>query len=141
VGKFFFMRLRRISNYKMKKMIERGGMPAWMIGNLMYIANAKEPIEATDLMLKLNATNLHSDLVRQDVLILTGKNDHFVPFKMHDMQVKALTNANSVTARIFTEKGQAQNHCQIGNIGLALDVMLNWIDRVSSAQIKDGITK
>jgi pimeloyl-ACP methyl ester carboxylesterase len=140
MGKFFFTRLRRISNYKMKKMIERGGMPAWMIGNLMYIANAKEPIEATDLMLKLNATNLHSDLVRQDVLILTGKNDHFVPFKMHDMQVKALTNAKSVTARVFTEEDQAQNHCQIGNIGLALDVMLNWIDRVSSAQIKDHIT-
>lgn len=141
VGKFFFTRLRRISNYKMKKMIERGGMPAWMIGNLMYIANAREPIEATDLMLKLNSTNLHSDLVRQDVLILTGKNDHFVPYKMHDMQVKALTNAKSVTAKIFTEEDQAQNHCQIGNIGLALDVMLNWIDRVSTAQIKGGITQ
>lgn len=133
VGKFFFTRLRKVSNYKMKKMIERGGLPAWMIGNLMYIANAKEPIEATDLMLKLNSNHLHSDLVKQDVLILTGKDDHFVPFKMHDMQVKALTNAKSVTARVFTEKDQAQNHCQIGNIGLALDVMLNWIDRVSSA--------
>jgi len=128
-GKFFFTRLRKISNYKMKKMIARGGMPAWMIGNLMYIANAKEPIEATDLMLKLNATNLHSDLVKQDVLILTGKDDHFVPFKMHDMQVQALTNTKSVTARVFTKEDQAQNHCQIGNIGLALDVMLNWIDR------------
>jgi alpha-beta hydrolase superfamily lysophospholipase len=131
VGKFFFTRLRKISNYKMKKMIERGGMPAWMIGNLMYIANAKEPIEATDLMLKLNASNLHSDLVKQDVLILTGKNDHFVPFKMHNMQVRALTNAKSVTTRVFTEKDQAQNHCQIGNIGLALDVMLNWIHKGS----------
>jgi uncharacterized protein YchJ len=117
----------------MKKMIERSRMPAWMIGNLMYIANAKEPIEGTDLMLKHNATNLHSDLMRLDVLILTGKNDHIGPFKMHGMQVKALTNAKSVTARVFTEEDQAQNHCQIGNIGLALDVMLNWIDRVSSA--------
>jgi len=133
VGEFFFTRLRRISNYKMKKMIERGGMPAWMISNLMYIANTNEPIEATDLMLKLNASNLHSDLVKQDVLILTGKDDHFVPFKMHGMQMQALTNAKSLTARVFTEDDQAQNHCQIGNIGLALDVMLNWIDGVSSA--------
>ena len=131
VGKIFFTRLRRISNYKMKKMIERGGMPAWMIGNLMYIAKAKEPIEATDLMLKLNQSNLHSDAVKQDVLILTGKEDHFVPFKMHDMQVRALTNARSVTARVFTKEDQAQNHCQIGNIGLALDVMLAWISGVS----------
>ena len=78
--------------------------------------------------------------MKQDVLILTGKDDHFVPFKMHNMQVQALTNAKSVTARVFTEEDQAQNHCQIGNIGLALDVMLNWIDSVSSAQIKDGLT-
>jgi len=134
VGKFFFTRLRKISNYKMKKMIERGGMPGWMIGNLMYIANAKEPIEATDLMLNLNASNLHSELVKQDVLILTGKDDHFVPFKMHDMQMQALANARSVTARVFIKEDQAQNHCQIGNIGLALDVMLNWINKVSSAQ-------
>lgn len=140
VGKFFFARLRKLSNYKMKRMIERGGMPAWMIGNLMYIANAQEPIEATDLMLNLNANNLHSDLVKQDVLILTGKDDHFVPFKMHDLQVKALTSAKSVTARVFTKENQAHNHCQIGNIGLALDVMLNWIEVVSSTQMKDGIT-
>lgn len=118
-------------------MIARGGMPAWMIGNLMYIANAKEPIEATDLMLKLNAGNLHSNLVKQDVLILTGKDDHFIPFKMHEMQVRALTNAKSVTAKVFTKKDHANNHCQIGNIGLALDVMLTWIDTVSSAQILD----
>ena len=75
-----------------------------------------------------DAENLHSDLVRQDVLILTGRNDHMVPFKMHDLQVKALTNANSVSERIFTREESAQNHCQIGNIGLALQVMLDWID-------------
>jgi len=47
------------------------------------------------------------------------------------MQIKALTNAKSVTGRVFTEDEQAHNHCQIGNIGLALDVMLKWIDEKS----------
>jgi len=77
--------------------------------------------------LHLNEKNLNSDLVKQDVLILTGAEDHFIPLKMHDMQVKALVNARSVTGRIFTQKDQAQNHCQIGNTGLALDVMLKWL--------------
>lgn len=131
VGKFFFTHLRKISNYKMKKMIESGGMAAWTISNLMYLADVKEPIGATDMMLKLNEKNLHSDLVKQDVLVLTGKEDHFIPFKMHNMQVRALTNARSVTARVFTKEEQAQNHCQIGNIGLALDVMLKWIGDLS----------
>lgn len=44
------------------------------------------------------------------------------------MQVKAFTNAKSVTARVFIKKECAQNHCQIGNIGLALDTIVKWIE-------------
>ena len=76
----------------------------------------------------LGKAAVYSDLVNQDVLVLTGRKDHMIPFKMHNMQVKALTNAKSVTDRIFTKEENAQNHCQIGNIGLALDVMVKWID-------------
>jgi hypothetical protein len=47
---------------------------------------------------------------------------------MYDMQLKALTNARSVTGRVFMKEEHAQNHCQTGNIGLALDVMAKWIN-------------
>ena len=78
--------------------------------------------------MQFNEKNLHSDLIKQDVLILTGKEDHMVPFKMHKLQVEALTNAKSVTARVFTKEENAQYHCQVGNIGLALETMLKWIE-------------
>jgi hypothetical protein len=48
---------------------------------------------------------------------------------MHNIQVKALTNAESVTARVFTKEENAQNHCQIGNIGLKLDVVIKWLEK------------
>ncbi len=111
--------------------MKKDGMHTWSIGNLMYIADKDTPMDAADIAFQMNEQNLHSDLVKQDVLILTGRKDHFIPFKMHDMQVKALTNAKSVTARIFTKEEQAQNHCQLGNIGLALDVMVKWIEKKS----------
>jgi len=103
----------------------------WGINNLMYITKIPSPVEASGVLLRFNEQNLHSDLVNQDVLILTGAEDHFIPLKMHDKQVNALKNARSVTARIFTEEDQGQNHCQIGNIGLSLDVMLKWIEEKS----------
>ncbi len=103
-------------------------MYSWFVNNLMYITNKEVPIEGFDVLLQLNEENLHSDLVKQDVLVLTGRKDHMIPFKMHNVQVKALTNARSVTGRVFTKEENAQNHCQIGNIGLALDVMMKWID-------------
>ncbi|MHC4808166.1 MAG: alpha/beta hydrolase family protein, partial [Planctomycetota bacterium] len=112
---------------KMKKNLQY----SWFVNNLMYITNKEVPIEGFDVLLQLNEENLHSDLVKQDVLVLTGRKDHMIPFKMHNMQVKALTNAKSVTARVFTKEEHAQNHCQIGNIGLALDVMVKWIEKKS----------
>ncbi len=110
------------------KKMKKDGLHAWTINNLMYIADKKTPMDAAEVVLQLNAKNLHSEMVKQDVLIFTGKEDHFIPFKMHDKQVKALTSAKSVTTRIFTKEEHAQNHCQIGNIGLVLDVMVKWIN-------------
>jgi hypothetical protein len=43
-------------------------------------------------------------------------------------QLLTLTAARSVTARVFTEAEQASNHCQTGNTGLALQVILDWLD-------------
>ena len=129
--KLFFHHLRSFSNKVTIKKMKKDGMHAWSIGNLMYMADKKTPMDAFDVAEKMNVNNRHSDLVTQDVLILTGREDHFIPFKMHAMQVKALTNAKSVTTRVFTKEEQAQNHCQMGNIGLALEVMSRWIPEVS----------
>jgi pimeloyl-ACP methyl ester carboxylesterase len=127
LGKFFFTHLRDLTNMMAMRKMKKDPMHAWTIGNLMYIAEKKSPMDAMDVAMQLNERNLHSELVKQDVLILTGRDDHFIPFKMHAMQVRALTNARSVTPRVFTKEEHAQNHCQIGNVGLALAVMVEWI--------------
>jgi pimeloyl-ACP methyl ester carboxylesterase len=129
--RLFFRYFRNFTNKMTLKKMQKDGMHAWSIGNLMYMADKSTPMEAAAVALKMNAKNLNSDLVRQDVLILTGRDDHFVPFKMHDMQVKALTNARSVTARVFTTEHHAQNHCLVGNMGLALETMVGWIEERS----------
>ena len=129
---FFIKYMRNFSNKMVIKGIKKGnGMQAWMSAQLMYITKKEEPMDAFDFWLQLNEENLHSELVKQDVLILTGRNDHFIPFKAHKMQVKALANAKSVTAKVFTNKTHAHNHCQVGNTGLALDVMEKWIEEKS----------
>jgi hypothetical protein len=68
-----------------------------------------------------------SDLVRQDVLLMAGSEDHYVPLSQLPQQLAALTGARSVSARLFTREEQAQNHCQIGNIGLSIAVIIDWI--------------
>ena len=69
-----------------------------------------------------------SPLVTQDVLLMAGTKDIGIPLSMLADQVLTLTAARSVTARVFTETEQAENHCQVGNMGLAIKVILDWLD-------------
>ncbi len=110
------------------KFENKNNMGSWVVDHLKYITKKSKPIEALDLYLQLNEKNIHSKLVWQDVLILTGRNDHLIPFKMHEMQMRSLVNAKSVTGRIFTKEEHAQNHCMTGNFELALETMSEWIE-------------
>ena len=110
---------------------QRNNIQSWMVKQLMYITKKNKPMDALETYFLMNEENIHSELVRQDVLILSGTEDHLIPFKMHEEQLSALTSAKSVSSRVFTKGEEAQNHCQIGNIGLALDVMAGWIEEKS----------
>lgn len=103
----------------------------WVANNWMYITKEDDVMKASQYILSMNNENLHSERIKQDVLILTGEDDNFVPLKMHYLQIKALKNAKSIEDKIFTQEEQASNHCQIGNIGLAIDVILKWVNRKS----------
>jgi len=129
IANLFFTKFRKFTNQSMINKMKKDIRYNWFVNHLMYVTNHDVPIEAFDILLQFNEHNLHSEKVVQDVLILTGKEDHMIPLKMHGLQVKALVNAKSVTDKIFGPEDQAQNHCQVGNLGLALDVMDNWIEQ------------
>ena len=129
IVKFARTNLRKVSSRLIRKQMESDPQMAWFFDHLMHVTNRSAPLEAADVLAEINEKNLHSELVTQDVLILTGNEDHLVPFKMHNMQVKALKNAASVAPFVFTRDVQGQNHCQIGNLGLALSVVVEWLEK------------
>jgi len=71
-----------------------------------------------------------SPLLEQDVLLLGGSEDHFVPRHQFYDQIGTLTNARSVTARLFTRHEQAHEHCQVGNSGLQFRVIKDWLEEL-----------
>lgn len=44
-------------------------------------------------------------------------------------QKQALINAKSISTRIFRKEEHADQHCQIGNLNIALETMVNWIEK------------
>jgi len=92
----------------------------------MYVMGCKTPA-AFFAALRDYETRTISPLITQDVLIMAGAEDHFVPLEQFFDQLPLLENARSVTGQIFTRRDQGQAHCQIGNLSLAVEQMTTWI--------------
>ncbi len=43
-----------------------------------------------------------------------------------------LTNTKSLTFRLFTDKEEAQNHCNVGNGKIVLDFIDSWIEGINN---------
>jgi pimeloyl-ACP methyl ester carboxylesterase len=110
-----------------RRLMKRDLYSKWGIEQGMHVTGATSPAEYF-FKLKAYHNRETSRQVTQDVLIMAGAEDHFVPLHQFYDQLSLLISARSVTAQIFTRADQAQSHCQIGNIGLAVFQILNWID-------------
>jgi alpha-beta hydrolase superfamily lysophospholipase len=118
---------KSITNFIMKKTMKTNFIASWGINQGMHVLGAETPYDYLVKAKKFNTEKI-SPLVKQDVLIMAGTKDHYVPLEMINKQIKVLSNAKSITARVFSEAEHAQDHCQTSNRKFALDVIINWID-------------
>ena len=106
----------------------------WGLNQAMHVTGTSTPAAYLHAIQRYTAAEI-SSRVTQDVLLLAGTEDHYVPVAQFYKQIVALTNTRSLTARLFTRAESAQNHCQAGNFGLALQVITAWLDsQAASAQ-------
>jgi alpha-beta hydrolase superfamily lysophospholipase len=100
----------------------------WVIAQGERVMGVATPAEVFQAWREYRTDDV-SSLVTQNVLLMAGTKDHYMPLHMLPDQLMTLTAAHSISARVFTEAESAQNHCQIGNMGLALKVILDWLDQ------------
>lgn len=105
----------------------------WLITHGMYVTGAETPFDHLREFTKYQTKDL-SPLIEQDVLLLAGENDHFVPVEFLELQKAALTSARSVRARLFTAEEGGDQHCQVGRLDLATDEILDWLDSLSKIE-------
>jgi alpha-beta hydrolase superfamily lysophospholipase len=106
----------------------------WAFHQAERVMGVATPAEVFKVWREYNTEDV-SPLVTQDVLLMAGAKDHYVPLHQLGDQLLTLTDVRSVSARVFTETEQAQNHCQIGNTGLAIKVILDWLDAVGGRTV------
>ena len=110
----------------------------WMMQQGMHNTGLRTPHEMMQHYRKYETASV-SALLTQDVLLMAGAEDHYVPVHQLPDQIATLTNVRSLTARLFTRAEQAQNHCQVGNMGLAFSAVLDWMaDRQATERPSQG---
>lgn len=125
----FFMHFKNFTKRAMIKKMKKDEHHNWFGQNSMYITKIDDPFKASMKMLDMNEANIKPERITQDVLILTARNDHFIPIKMHNIMIKSLKNAKSVKGIIYTKETSANNHCQIGNIPLVCKDVVEWLEK------------
>ena len=120
-------RARRVVNAIADRAVARKPVSEWGLQQGMHVTGTATPYDFLRSTTAMNTGKI-SHLVRADVLLLAGADDHYVPLKQLGRQAGTLTGARSVTTRIFTAAEQASNHCQLGNIGAAARLMDAWLE-------------
>lgn len=99
----------------------------WGIQQGMHVTGMSSPYEFLQMIRQFQTADVSAP-VQQDALLSAGSEDHYVPVEQFYQQIEMLSYARSITARLSARSECAQNYCQVGNIGLTLNIIVNWLD-------------
>ncbi|MCH3915881.1 MAG: alpha/beta hydrolase [Spirochaetia bacterium] len=100
----------------------------WGVQNAKWTMGAKSPSDLLSIFKQYNLRDT-AKLITCDVFIAAGEKDHHFPLEQISSFKSALTNARSVTTRIFTEQEGGQEHCQMGAISVFHEALFEWIEK------------
>jgi hypothetical protein len=100
----------------------------WCITQGMHITGTHTPF---DFLTAIAQHSLDGILhhVKQDILLTEGEQDHLFNVDWLYRTMRELVCARSITARIFTAREGAEQHCQVGNSALAREEVVRWLGR------------
>jgi len=127
-----------VINSFIRKLCKKSLMLEWGVAQGMHVMGTNTPYEFLRKCTLFSTLDV-SSLVTQDVLLMCGQEDHYIPLRQFYEQQRGLTKVRSLTARLFTKYETAQNHCQLGNVGLSVEVIVDWAERRTNYKKKPCI--
>lgn len=108
---------------------KRSILADWALSQGMAITGTKTAFAFYEALSRHTLSGIE-DRITQDTLLLAGEKDHYIPVNQYFRLKENLHHTRSLTCRLFTEAEGGEQHCQIGNHMLAVNTILDWLDRV-----------
>ena len=100
----------------------------WCVTQGMHITGTKTPFDFLTAIAQHSLEGILHNL-KQDVLLTEGEQDHLFDVEWLYRTMRELVCARSVTARVFTAREGAEQHCQLGNSAVAREEIVCWLAR------------
>ncbi|WP_429845366.1 alpha/beta fold hydrolase [Brevibacillus sp. FIR094] len=113
-------------NAMFEKMMEASIDVKWKITKGMENTGATTPFGLLKNFEKHTMEGIGA-LINQDVLLLAGEEDQYVPISRLPQIQRELCNAASITTKVFTRETGGEQHCQAGARHLAFDEMKKFL--------------
>jgi pimeloyl-ACP methyl ester carboxylesterase len=114
------------------RLLRQSPVLEWGIAQACHVFGCERPATAFRAAQTFHTRDV-SERVQQDVLLLAGARDHYVPLSQLWDQIRLLSNARSIAVRVFTKQEQAQAHCQVGNLPLAIGTISDWAHKTAGS--------
>lgn len=123
------LRARPIINLVFGKKAKKEPVIDWGLKHGMYAYEAKDAYGYAEKLKRYDLEPI-ADQITQDMLIIGANEDHFIDYRLIGREINMLKNVRSLTFRLFTDKEDAQNHCNVGNGKIVLDAICDWIEQI-----------
>ncbi len=120
------LKLRSVVNIMLGAAAKKDIVTAWALEQGQHVSGTSSIYDYLKWTQSLNTRSI-SDKVKQDFLLLAGQSDHMVPLKQFYRQAESLVNVRSFTGRVFTDHEDAGSHCHVGNHGLVMELIVDWL--------------
>jgi len=122
----FKIKAKGIINSVIGNLMKKRLIIQWAVSHGQYITGTKTPYDFYTHLMKHTLKEIMPD-INCDVLLLAGEHDHYIPNNHYTILMQGLTQAKSLSGKMFTEAEGGAEHCQIGNHQLATDYIMNWL--------------
>lgn len=129
----------KLINAFVARLRKRSVLADWALSQGMYITGTKTPYGFYQELSKHMLQGV-SENITQDVLLLAGEKDHYIPLDQFCRLKENLPSAKSLTCRLFTEAEGGGQHCQVGNHLLAVNTIIDWLNKYFADKADDFST-
>lgn len=114
-------------NKLLYELMDKSLIYSWYLNQGLLVFGVETPYDYLLATQKYRVAPI-TDQITQDFLLVIGQEDHLLSQDLCLAEIERMSAVRSFTMRIITAAEKGQNHCNIGNRKLMIDVFLNWLD-------------